>query len=409
MLKRILVPLDGSPLADRILTQVRRLLLRKDAEVVLLGVVDPGAPDPILDLPERLRRARDHLEGVRDGLVDQGAVVTVEAVAGDPARTIVERARRMDAELVAMSTHGRSGLSRLLRGSVAEAVVRASASPVLLANPRALDAAAEPRLGRILVPLDGSEVSLGILPAVEALARLHEAEVLLLRVEWQVPIDIYPGTVALRPPGEVAALLEPHRRRLEERGLRARSLVTYGPEAAEILDAAERERVDLIAMSTHGRSGVSRWLLGSVAEAVLRHCARPLLLVRRVAPAPEPAAPASPAAPRTVGARELLGTPVTDRASDLELGRVEDVIVDLATSRVGYVVVTHGGVLSNARLYPIPWSRLQWGRGHLVLAHHRRPEDHAKDAPSLPADAWRREGHAAVAALAPAIQQYYGA
>lgn len=285
MQKRILVPLDGSPLADRIVDQVRRLLLRRDLEVVLLTVVEP-IPDPAARA-RALQDARDHIEGVRDRLIDAGAIATTRVVVGGPAEQIVEHARRLEPELVAMATHGRSGLTRFLRGSVAEKVVRHCPTPVLVANPRALDTMGEHgelRIARILVPLDGSDVSLGVLPLVEDLARLYQSEVLLLRVEWTVPIAgaPYPAEVAaLRPVEEVAALLEPTRRRLVDQGIPARTLVGYGPEALEILDAAEREHVDLVAMSTHGRSGLSRWMYGSVAEQVLRHCTRPLL-VRRV-------------------------------------------------------------------------------------------------------------------------------
>lgn len=284
MQKRILVPLDGSALADRIVEQVKRLLVRQDHEVVLLSVVEPEAD--LVAREEKLQDARDHVEGLRDALVDQGAVASARVTVGDPVEEIIAVAEQVQPELVAMATHGRSGLTRFVRGSVAEQVIRGCPAPVLVANPRALDAmgGGELRFKRILVPIDSSVVSQGVLPLVEDLARLYESEVLLLRVEWTIPVAAapYPAEVAaLRPPTEVEASLEPVRRRLEQAGLRARSLAAYGPEALEILDAAEREQVDLVAMSTHGRSGLSRWIYGSVAEQVIRHCTRPLL-VRRV-------------------------------------------------------------------------------------------------------------------------------
>lgn len=293
MQKRILVPLDGSALADRIIEQVKRLLVRKDHEVVLLSVVEPDA-DPVVR-EDKYREARDHLERIRDALVDQGAVASCRVVIGDPVEEIIAQAQKVQPELVAMATHGRSGITRFVRGSVAEHVIRGCPAPVLVANPRALDLMSqspELRFRRILVPIDGSEVSLGILPLVEDLARLYDSEVLLLRVEWTVPVAAapYPAEVAaLRPPREVEASLEPVRKRLEQAGLRARPLAAYGPEALEILDAADREQVDLVAMSTHGRTGLSRWIFGSVAEQVIRHCTRPLL-VRRALEADEPAA-----------------------------------------------------------------------------------------------------------------------
>lgn len=427
MQKRILVPMDGSPLSDRIVAQVRRLLVRQDAEVVLLTVVDPTASkDDRLELDERVQRAKDHLNGVRDALVDQGAVVTVEVATGEPVATIVERARRIGAELVCMATHGRTGLSRWVRGSVAEAVVRSSTVPVFLANPNALDAAGgELRIGRILVPLDGSDVSVGVLPSVEAIARLYDAEVILLRVEWTVPMATYPAEVAtLRPPREVEALLEPHRRRLEAAGLRVRSIAAYGPEASEILDAADREQVDLVAMSTHGRSGVSRWVFGSVAEQVIRHCGRPLL-VRRVEPVEAPAthSPAAairipdaapvdlPHPPRVLGTQQIVGARVKDRIGG-DLGRIEEVVVDLASGRVTYAVLAFGGVLGlGQKLFPVPWGQLHWrpGEACFVLVHkeHVRP-DLDQRAPTVQPDEWRQDRQRVIDRMAPAVHSFYG-
>lgn len=284
MQRRILVPTDCSPLSDRILTQVRRLLVRQDSEVVLLHVVEPKADVPAAEL---VQNAKDHLLGVRDDLVAAGATATVEIVPAGPdgaAGTIVDEAARRGASLVAMSTHGRSGVARWVRGSVAERVVRASTTPVLLANPRALtDEPTELRFERILVPLDGSELSLGVLPHVEQLARLYGSEVVLLQVEWAAGGGTlyHPAEVTMiRRPAEIEALLEPHRDRLEKAGIKARCLAAYGPEAVEIVEAAEREQASLVAMSTHGRSGFGRWVFGSVAEQVIRHCTRPLLVRR---------------------------------------------------------------------------------------------------------------------------------
>lgn len=283
MTARILVPLDGSPLSDRMVGQVRRLLVREGVEVALLNVVDPRAVVPGEASPQRA--ARVHLERMAHELTAQGARVSVHVLEGDAAEVITDQARALDAELVAMCSHGRSGVSRLLRGSVAERVLRRCTRPVFLATPAALDRAGpEARFGRILVPLDGSELAEQILPVVSAFARRFESEVLLLRVEWSLAAvsgPYAPDVAHLRPLAEVEASLQPARKRLEAEGVRVRTLAAYGPEATEILDTAEREHVDLIAMSTHGRSGLSRWMYGSVAEHVLRHCHRPLL-VRRV-------------------------------------------------------------------------------------------------------------------------------
>lgn len=272
MQRRILVPLDGSPLADRIVQQVRRLLVREDDEVLLLTVVEPMA-----DAEARVRRvqdAQDHLAGLRDALVEQGATASTRVTFGDPASEITTIAEGIGAGLICMATHGRTGLARALRGSVAEEVLRRASVPLLLANPAALAAdEQELRFTRLLVPFDGSEEATAVLPLVEDVARLYDAQVLLLLVEH----------VAEPPEGPRAALNE-QARRLSATGIAARALLTNGPVVERILEAAEHERVDLIAMTTHARTGLDRVVLGSVAEQVARRCTWPLLVRRAPAP-----------------------------------------------------------------------------------------------------------------------------
>jgi len=139
---------------------------------------------------------------------------------------------------------------------------------------------------KILVPLDGSETSEAILPEIEKLASAFKATISLLYV---VSTPILPGgiepianyqpiTDTLIKDGE--AYLLKLEKRLKEKGFTVESHLQEGNEAQRILEHAEGEDIDLIAMSTHGRSGVSRWLLGSVAEKIIRHAIKPMLLVR---------------------------------------------------------------------------------------------------------------------------------
>ena len=137
------------------------------------------------------------------------------------------------------------------------------------------------RFRKILVPLDGSECAENILPKVEKLASDLKASVALLRVAYA---HTFPGVDTTEAEVKVVREAEEYLRKVEERlkakGFSVDSHVRYGMEAEEILDHAAQEDIDLIAMSTHGRSGVGRWLLGSVAEKVLRHCPKPIFLVR---------------------------------------------------------------------------------------------------------------------------------
>ncbi len=134
---------------------------------------------------------------------------------------------------------------------------------------------------RILVPLDGSQCAENILPTVEGLATDLKARISLVRVAYA---HTFPGADSTEAEVVVVREAEQYLRQIEERlkakGFEADSHVRYGDDAEEILAHSNHNDVDLIAMSTHGRSGVKRWLLGSVAEKIIRHATKPIFLVR---------------------------------------------------------------------------------------------------------------------------------
>ncbi len=134
---------------------------------------------------------------------------------------------------------------------------------------------------RILVPLDGSECAENILPHVEELAADFNASICLLRVAFAHPFPgVDPTEAEVAVVREAENYLAQIEERLKAKGLRVDSHVRYGKDAEEIIDHASGGHIDLIAMSTHGRGGVGRWMLGSVAEKVLRHSPKPIFLVR---------------------------------------------------------------------------------------------------------------------------------
>ncbi len=283
MLKKILVPLDGSDLASQILVPLSATLAR-GSDVILLSVV-PSAELP-KDHPEGknpLTLARKHLAAARDALVARGACVHDRLAIGDPASKILDFARESGATLIVMATHGRTGGARLVRGSVAERVLRHSPVPVLLANPQALGASEGFKFRRILVPIDGSERSAEIIPSVVELAKLHGSEVILV---YSVPIAVtmepWVVTAPLMSVAEGEKVLEPFVSRFYD--VPVKRMAVLGDAASNILGLVEQEKVDLIAMTTHGRTGASRWFFGSVAEQVTRHARCPLLLKRTAGP-----------------------------------------------------------------------------------------------------------------------------
>ncbi len=134
---------------------------------------------------------------------------------------------------------------------------------------------------RILIPLDGSDCAENILPTVEKLATELKAELILLRVALANTFPGWDPTEAqLKVVREAEEYLQKVEDRLKAKGFKVESHVRYGDDAEEILDHAAQKDIDLIAMTTHGRSGVKRFLLGSVAEKVLRYCPKPIFLVR---------------------------------------------------------------------------------------------------------------------------------
>lgn len=307
MYDRILVPLDGSELAEQVLPYVEILAPKLQAEVLFLRAINPEllaryspeGPLPV-DIYERIIEAEtavatEYLDNVAKRLRAGGVVVRRETVFGPPASAIIDAANRgPGTTLVAMTTHGRTGLARFALGSVAELVVRGADAPVLLV--RAL-AERPTALAPIMVPLDGSPLAEAILPSVEALAPALAAPVLLVRAleRHEAPdADIYLAEVdgAGHPLPEWMFLhtfhlaqIQEYLERVSERLRRAGvvevcSQVVGGPAAAAITNTALRERVGLIAMATHGRSGIVRWALGSVADRILHTATVPVLLVR---------------------------------------------------------------------------------------------------------------------------------
>jgi nucleotide-binding universal stress UspA family protein len=264
--QKIVVPTDGSELADRIIGPVGRLLRREDARVVFVTVVPHSDADAHQGAEDPVTIARQHVEKLARALVAEGASASARVLLGDAAARILDCASEEKASLIALSTHGRSGLSRFVRGSVAERVLRTATVPVLLANPHGLAPAKDARIGRILVPLDGSARSASILPFAAEIAFLYESELILLHV------DDGKGTA------KTAGALEQVGRTVADVPFTQKTV--RGPAAESILEVAGAQKVGLVAMTTHGASGVTRWAFGSVAEKVLREVACPVLVVR---------------------------------------------------------------------------------------------------------------------------------
>lgn len=288
MLKRLVVPLDGSPLAEHALPYAAALARILAARVTLLyarwSAVLPDETAPDLDAVARRLRA--------DGVEADTHLCHMPRVE-DAGRAILEAASGLEAGLIVMATHGRGGLGRLLYGSVADQVLRQATLPVLLVPPMAERPFPADRPLRILVPLDGSAAAEGILAPLQALVQPSGAELVVLRVVDSIDYvrphgdDCDPCRRA-RARGEEPDI-EPIRARryvdevvgrLRTAGLTAEPQTVIGGAAATIVSVAREQGADLIAMATHGRGGMARLVLGSVATATLRQASVPILLVR---------------------------------------------------------------------------------------------------------------------------------
>jgi len=267
--------------------------------------------------------ARAYLDGVAAELSAAGIAVQTRIATGSVAEGILDVADEEGADLIAMSTHGRGGLSRFLLGSIASRIVHYAKVPVLLVRATAEEKLpAEFTYRKILVPLDGSEFSRAVLPHVRDVAVCTGATVTLLQAIPEPELDAseahwiltfggpasigeVPGEGGLRPgmaPPSRREWAESIRAELARRverameaaqanlnaaaadlrasGIPVETMIQAGQPAETILDVARSDDVDMIAMTTHGRSGIQRFLLGSVADRVVRHAHVPVLLVR---------------------------------------------------------------------------------------------------------------------------------
>jgi len=296
VIRTILVPLDGSPESEAVLPVASEVAHRTGSTLVLLtSVYQPGGWGEFqftVDLEKEARLAQQYIDTRKVELERDGLIVEAQTVSGPPAQAVIDYAVARPADLVAMSTHGRSGATRWALGSVADQVLHGSHTPLLLVRSHRPAATVPPAFRKILVPYDGSELSEAALPFIQEFAKAFGASLVLFHALFP-PASAYPGFEApiasdrlwrdLREIAEkqLAELSE----KLGKAGLQVTTAVTFGPTVDEIIQAATAGQADLIAMSTHGRSGVGRWIMGSVADAVVRRSELPVLIVRPEQPA----------------------------------------------------------------------------------------------------------------------------
>jgi nucleotide-binding universal stress UspA family protein len=281
--QRILVPLDGSVTAEHALSYAADLARQHSAEVLLVYMEyppSPGSEDDALFGGAGSSQLQAHLDRLRAQLNTASVRAQHQTlVSRTPSETLLKLIRSERVNLIVMSTQGRTNMLRWLFGSNLEKALSSIPVPVMMVRPAVY---------KIVVPLDGSRWSESAIHRATDIAREHSAELILLHV-YKSPVSDYTAQLALAGHGEIADQgydqmrdqLVSLRNRLRQEGLHAREqMVRSNSPAQAICDFVETEdNVSMIVMSTHGRTGLSRWLVGSVAQKVLKNARCPVTLV----------------------------------------------------------------------------------------------------------------------------------
>jgi nucleotide-binding universal stress UspA family protein len=297
MYKMIMVPTDGSGFDREAIRVALRIAERTDAKIRLVRVVATGT---VFDMTATTggASASSEVQSGRDAALSElyalaaecrsmsKADITVDLHGGPIDEVLQGYARRHDVDLIVISTHGRSGISRMSLGSVTDSLIRHTTIPVLVVKPSVsyLNPQINKAFTRIIVPLDGSALAEQILPRVVALAKIEEAEITLLNVliphSYSQKEMVDPNLPWWDKDVSLAqAYLFRVASRLRRGGVTVTTDITIGGNVARAIgDFAGRERADLIAIATHGRGGLARLIRGSVADAVM-HSSRVSMLV----------------------------------------------------------------------------------------------------------------------------------
>ena len=287
MYEKMLVPLDGSELAEQAIPYVERLAQKLKSEVILITVCLPG--DPLeRALAEYVKRRAEKIQSL-------GMKARSLCIEGEPAVSIINFAEKNNVGLIVISTHGKTGVGQWPLGNIANKVVQRSNIPVFLvrsSHPGKTPAGSE--LRKILVNLDGSHFSEAIIPYVEKLAKGMNSEVTLLRVIESAKLpqlaayrerEKYEKDFMAKMEREAERYLDKKKTAMESKGVNVNSAFLIGKPVEAILQYAEDKSSNLLALTTHGFSGIAKWAYGSVASKLIEGSPKPILLVRPPLPA----------------------------------------------------------------------------------------------------------------------------
>ena len=290
MAEKILVPLDGSNAAEIVIPYVEEIATKLSAEIIVVSVYESSDDMSHLHsyyLERVVEQMQRQLKEFEPGVELK---IQSDVLQGKPAHELLHYADEADVSLIAMASYGSSGREPKLLGNIATKVIRSSSKPVLLIRAPASDADLQGRrlIKKILVPLDGSKIGETIIEYIEVLAKGLGAELLLFQVleplrivagfETVAPYTIPQGEESIK--ASAITYLNSIQKSLREKSIKTSTAIVWGSAAERIIEYADTNTIDLIAMSSHGLSGVGRWVLGSVTEKVLQAGDKPVLIVR---------------------------------------------------------------------------------------------------------------------------------
>lgn len=281
MFKKILVPLDGSNTSEIVLPYVAEIAVKTNSSILLISVREPDKENMESICKENLERFAEKLRSAMIKFDSRETSIIIEVLSGNPANDIVDFAEINEVDLVVLSSHGVSGYGPWPLGAVTSKVISTINSPTLLIKVPIDEPTIERKqlFEKILVPLDGSELGGAALPIVEFFGAVLNSEITLFQSvrhmehspslqemkEWRAPSMAYLKGIA---------------HSFKQKGLKVNTLVLDGPPVNSIVEYTKRNKVDLIAMSSHGSSGIMRWVFGSVTEKILHAGDTPVLVVK---------------------------------------------------------------------------------------------------------------------------------
>jgi len=288
MLKKILVPLDGSELGEMALVYAKELASAIDLEIQMACATEHQDKATLRMCSLYLEKVVERLHTQVKRINSESDVKTV-VIDGEPATALVEYAENEGIDLIIMMSHGRSGIMRWAIGGTANKIIQRCRIPVLLVRASQVLSKRRPVqvFKKILVPLDGSSMGEAALSYVKTIVKVLNCEVILLRVVEIVQrvhtvggLDhfVYSEQQIERMKDEALKYLEQIRQQFDEGNVKI--ILRTGDPAQEIIRLSTEENINVVAMSSHGKSGIMQWVMGSVSSKILQAGEAPLLLVR---------------------------------------------------------------------------------------------------------------------------------